>query len=50
MIEGGASLHTVQHLLGHANIATTEIYLHMTHQSEQQALKLMAGLCEGLPR
>jgi integrase/recombinase XerD len=50
MIEGGASLHTVQHLLGHANIATTEIYLHMTHQSEQQALKLMEGLCEGLPR
>jgi integrase/recombinase XerD len=50
MIEGGASLHTVQHLLGHANISTTEIYLHMTHQSEQQALKLMEGLCEGLPR
>lgn len=49
MIEGGASLHTVQHLLGHANLSTTEIYLHLTHQSEQQALKLMEGLCEGLP-
>ena len=46
MIEGGASLHTVQHLLGHANLSTTEIYLHFTHQSEQQALKLI----EGLPR
>ena len=50
MIEGGASLHTVQHLLGHANLSTTEIYLHLTHQSEQQALKLMECLCAGLPR
>jgi hypothetical protein len=29
---------------------TTEIYLHLTHQSEQQALKLMEDLCAGLPR
>ena len=50
LIEGGASLHTVQHLLGHAYLNTTEIYLHLTHQSEQQALKLMEGLCAGLPR
>jgi len=50
LIEGGASLRTVQHLLGHAYLNTTEIYLHLTHQSEQQALKLMEGLCEGLPR
>jgi site-specific recombinase XerD len=50
LIEAGASLHTVQHLLGHAYLNTTEIYLHLTHQSEQQALKLMEGLCEGLPR
>lgn len=50
LLEGGASLHTLQHLLGHAYLNTTEIYLHLTHQSEQQALKLMEGLCEGLPR
>jgi site-specific recombinase XerD len=50
LIEGGASLHTVQHLLGHAYLNTTQVYLHLTHQSEQQALKLMEGLCEGLPR
>jgi site-specific recombinase XerD len=50
LIEGGASLHTVQHLLGHAYLNTTEIYLHLTHQSEQQALKLMEDLCAGLPR
>ena len=50
LIEGGASLHTVQHLLSHAYLNTTEIYLHLTHQSEQQALKLMEDLCAGLPR
>lgn len=50
LLESGASLHTLQHLLGHAYLNTTEIYLHLTHQSEQQALKLMEGLCEGLPR
>ena len=50
LIEAGASLHTVQHLLGHAYLNTTEIYLHLTHQSEQQALKLMEDLCAGLPR
>jgi integrase/recombinase XerD len=49
LLESGASLHTLQHLLGHAYLNTTEIYLHLTHQSEQQALKLMEGLCEGLP-
>ena len=50
LIEGGASLHTVQHLLGHAYLNTPEIYRHLTHQSEQQALKLMEDLCAGLPR
>ncbi len=50
LIEGGASLHTVQHLLGHAYLNTTEIYLHLTHHSEQQALRLMEDLCAGLPR
>ena len=50
LIEGGASLHTVQHLLGHAYLNTTEIFLHLTHQCEQQALKLMEDLCAGLPR
>ena len=50
MLEAGASLHTIQSLLGHKQINTTMVYLHLTHQSEQDALRLMDGLCEGLPR
>ena len=34
LVEAGASLHTVQKLLGHSQIATTMVYLHLTHHSE----------------
>ena len=50
MLESGASLHTIQALLGHKQINTTMVYLHLTHQASQDALRLMDGLCEGLPR
>lgn len=50
LIEAGASLHTVQALLGHAFINTTQVYLHLTHRSEQDSLRLMEDLCRGLPR
>lgn len=49
MLEAGASIHTVQRLLGHTNIETTMIYLHVTHQAEESALQLMEELCNGLP-
>src|SRR5690606_13830340 len=38
LIEHGASLHTVQRLLGHKKIDTTMIYLHVTHQSQEDTL------------
>jgi integrase len=50
MLEAGASVHTVQRLLGHSHIETTMGYLHLTHQSETGALQIMEGLCYGLPR
>jgi integrase/recombinase XerD len=49
-MEAGASLHTVQKILGHSHINTTMVYLHLTHQSEQNALKLVDKLCRDLPR
>jgi len=49
LLEGGASLHTIQALLGHKQINSTMVYLHLTHQSEQDALQLVEDLCKGLP-
>jgi integrase/recombinase XerD len=50
MLEAGAHLHTIQRLLGHKQITSTMVYLHLTHQTTQDALKLMDELCRGLPR
>jgi site-specific recombinase XerD len=50
LIEAGASLHTVQSLLGHKQITTTMIYLHVTHRSDQDSRKLVEKLTTGLPR
>lgn len=50
LIEAGASLHTVQALLGHRQIETTMIYLHLTHRSDQDSRVLVERLCQGLPR
>ena len=50
LLEAGAHLHTIQKLLGHKQIASTMVYLHLTHQSSQEALRLMDQLCRGLPR
>jgi site-specific recombinase XerD len=49
LLEAGAHLHTIQKLLGHAQIASTMVYLHLTHQTSQDALRLVDELCQGLP-
>ncbi len=50
LVEAGASLHTVQALLGHKNINTTMVYLHLTHRSELDSRNLVDELCRNLPR
>lgn len=50
LLEAGAHLHTIQKLLGHKQITSTMVYLHLTHQSSTDALRLMDELCRGLPR
>jgi integrase/recombinase XerD len=50
LLEAGAHLHTIQKLLGHKQITSTMVYLHLTHQTSQDALRLMDQLCSRLPR
>ena len=50
MLEAGAHLHTIQKLLGHKQITSTMVYLHLTHQTTRDALGLMDELCRSLPR
>lgn len=50
MLEAGAHLHTIQKLLGHKQITSTMVYLHLTHQTTRDALGLMDELCRTLPR
>lgn len=50
MLEAGAHLHTIQQLLGHGQITSTTVYLHLTHQTSEDALRLVDQLYRGLPR
>ena len=50
LAEAGASILTIKSLMGHKNINTTMIYMHLTHRTEEDSRGLVEQLCRELPR
>ena len=48
LLEHGVSLKLIQEYLGHANIQTTLIYVHLTSKSHNQAYKKIEALMNDL--
>ena len=49
LLEAGVNLRAIQRYLGHSNIESTMIYLHLTQKGHEDASHLIEKMLEGLP-
>ncbi len=47
MLEAGTNIRVLQSYLGHKSLKATEIYLHLTRNSDQKARKIVQQLMNG---
>lgn len=48
LLEAGVNLRVIQRYLGHSNIETTLVYLHLTQKGQEDAAQIINQLMEGL--
>jgi len=48
LLEAGVNLRVIQRYMGHSNLETTMVYLHLTHKGQEDAFKLIDTVMEGL--
>ena len=47
LLEAGVNIHRIQQYLGHSNLATTTLYLHLTTQGHERAYGIINDLMKG---
>jgi len=48
LLEAGVNLRVIQRYMGHAQLETTMIYLHLTQKGQEDACQLINQVMEGL--
>jgi site-specific recombinase XerD len=48
LLEAGVNLRVIQRYMGHAQLETTMIYLHLTQKGQEDAYQLINQVMEGL--
>lgn len=48
LLEAGVNLRVIQRILGHSNLTTTMIYLHLTTKGSEEAKAIINSVMEGL--
>ncbi len=48
LLEAGVNIRTIQQYLGHAQLETTMVYLHLTHAGQENACRLINSIMGGL--